>query len=113
MSDDHFEAVLKRFRPGTQIKNSGAGYRIVGIGRSYGEDAIIYSLAGGSSKRVPRSHVNFAFDILHESSTFRRADFNKLRGASSNPCNFAVLGSFLQELAGARKETHGEYVKST
>ena len=109
MATDYFATVVTHFPPGERISNGGAGYRIVGMGRSYGEEAIRYQLAGGSTKLIPRSHINAAFKEIAEKRAFTREKFQSFEGAGSNPCNFAVLGAFLAKVAGARKVGRGRY----
>jgi len=103
MAADYFDEALRHFPKGAVISTSGAGYEIVGLGVSYGEDAIVYRIRAGNTKRIARSHVNFAFTKLIATKSFTRADFAMLRGARASPCNFAVLGAFLERIAGAPK----------
>ncbi|MDD9812505.1 MAG: hypothetical protein OXU71_12535 [Gammaproteobacteria bacterium] len=90
-------------------------YTVKGVGRSRGEDALVYRIPGtsGSTKRVPFSAFIWAEEQLACTGKLLHTEFSREYPKSDNDgdCNFTTLGGVFVLFDKAEYESRGVYCK--
>lgn len=108
---------IKNICSGTRIPKpeSEDAYTVKGIGRSRGEDALVYFIPGtsGSTKRVPLSAFVWAEEQLSSTGKLLRTEFSHAypEWDSDGSCNFTTLGGVFVFFGEAEYESRGVYSK--